>query len=116
MGSGEASVKIRDGEHLGSTFRGLAECAILRNEATACGHRVADWEAVGVAAPESHLQTGRFSMDALARGRFFLGSKAYLCVRLIVATVGADLNFVVAVGRCGWASPMVEVMAFVAVK
>ena len=50
MGSGEASVKIRDGEPLGSTFRGLAECAILRNEATACGHRVADWDAVGVAA------------------------------------------------------------------
>ncbi|MCC6264383.1 MAG: hypothetical protein IT169_12460 [Bryobacterales bacterium] len=70
---------------------------------------------LGVAAPESHLQTGRFSMDALARGCFFLGSKAYLCVRLIVATVGADLTFVGAADRCGWASPRVEVMACVAV-
>ena len=33
-----------------ATFRGLAECAILRNEATVCGHRAMDREVSGVAA------------------------------------------------------------------
>ncbi len=51
-----------------------------------------------------------------ARGGFFLGCKAYLCVRLIVAAVGEDLAFVEAVDRCGCASPMVEVIACVAVQ
>ena len=44
-----------------------------------------------------------------ARGGFFLGCKAYLCVRLIVAAVGADLAFAGVADRCGYASPMVQV-------
>ena len=44
-----------------------------------------------------------------ARGGFFLGCKAYLCVRSIVAAVGADLTLVGVADRCGYASPMVQV-------
>ncbi|MCC6264055.1 MAG: hypothetical protein IT169_10795 [Bryobacterales bacterium] len=40
---------------------------------------------------------------------------AYLCIRLMVAAVGADLTIVGAVDRRGWASPVVEVMAGLAV-
>ena len=44
-----------------------------------------------------------------ARGCFLFGRKAYLCVRLIVAAVGADLAFAGVADRCGYASPMVQV-------
>ena len=50
-----------------------------------------------------------------ARGGFLFGRKAYLCVRLIVAAVGADLTFAGVADRCGCASPTVEVMTGVAV-
>ena len=81
----------------------------MRNEAT--GERAIGvsrgWSGRGRAgvAPAN----GQVLHGLAARGGFFLGCKAYLCVRLIVAAVGADLAFVGAADRCGYASPMVEV-------